>query len=150
MRDPKPTWARPLGMIAVLPVAVAYGVFRMWLGRTTGYYGGFPDNQPVSALVGWFLVAVLLAAALSLVRGPTWLSAGQRGVEFRSWFRVGAYRWSEIGSFELGNPEDPRFAYIILRCTRQPSWAVRLPAFETISSSELVETLRRTQHLHVG
>ena len=149
IRDPKPTWARLLGVIAGLPVAIAYVAFRIWLGRKTGFFGAYRhDDLPgvLSALAGWFL----LVAAFSLIRLPMWVSVGPSGVAFRSWFRVGEYRWAEIGSFELGNPTDARFAYIILPSTQQPSRAVRLPAFTAISPSELVATLRRKQRLHVG
>jgi hypothetical protein len=84
----------------------------------------------------------------SLVTLRNWVTVGPRGVSFRSWFRRREYAWATIESFEVGNPAEPRFAYIIVRVDANRVEAVRLPAFNSIAPAELAETLRQKQRAY--
>jgi hypothetical protein len=152
IRDPRIAWVTIGNTIAGLVLAVlvllAYTRFRVWLDRTTGF-GAFRNG--VDPVEGWLLfgLALLLAGGL-LVPLPNWVSVGPRRLQFRSWFRCGEYQWTAIESFEVGNPAEPRLAYIMVRSPQEHLEAVRLPAFRTIAPVELVAVLRRKQRVYAS
>ena len=136
--DPAVTGRKVLLGLATLPLGLAYLALRLWLE------GGVRKAQ----LPWLFALAVawgLALALLPLVSVPVWVRAGRHGVAFRDWQRSGSYGWAQIESFEVGNPDDPRLAYVRLRSLDGRVQAVRLPSFQTIDAARLVRRLRERQ-----
>ena len=131
IRDPAVTWARVRQAVGGLAVATLFSVvyvpFRVWLDRTTGS-GAFRFFTKADAVL--LVVAALLVAAAWLAPGPNWLSVGPAGLAFRSWFRRQKYSWRVIESFQVGNPSEPRLAYVLVRIPEGGVRAVKLPAVE--------------------
>ena len=150
IRDPRitwaPTWNTIAGSVGAVLISLVYIAFRVWLDRKTGF-GAFRNG--VSPFEGWLLFGlVILVAGWLVVPLPCWVSVGPRGVKFRSWFRRGEYQWTAIESFEVGNPAEPRLAYMVVR-SRDGLQAVLLPAFRTITPVELAAALRSKQHVYM-
>ena len=139
LRDPRSTLQKAIG---IMTVAFALGVLRLWVGPI-----GLSRNSIAVAAI----VAVVVAG-LTFFRLPVWVRVGPTGVAFRAWFRSGQFRWTQIESFVIGNPSKPRFAYIILRSTARNAHgqAIKTPAFQTHSPTELVRILRAKQALFAG
>jgi hypothetical protein len=136
IRDPRSPIHHVLASVVVVVAVLA---LRVWLGPV-------PLSRPVLFVIGAFAVVSIGATA---VRVPVWLRVGPSGVVFREWLRAGSFRWAEIDSFEVGNPSDPRFAYIVLHAAAtQSRTAIQAPEFRSVSPSELVRTLRAKQSLH--
>ena len=157
LRDPRIVWARTswttigntvAGIGVVVLLSVGYIRFRIWLDRLTGS-GAFRDGFGTWDAVGLCGVALLVAGG-SLVTLRNWVGVGPRGVSFRSWLRHGEYPWATIESIEVGNPAEPRFAYIMVRVGAERVQAVRLPAFNSIAPADLAEALRRKRRVYAS
>src|ERR1035438_242438 len=135
LRDPRSTLQKAIG---IMTVAFALGVLRLWVGPI----GLSRNSIAVDAIV-------VVVAGLTFFRLPVWVRVGPTGVAFRAWFRSGQFRWTQIESFVIGNPSKPRFAYIILRSTARNAQgqAIKTPAFQTLSPTELVRILKAKQAL---
>ncbi len=138
IRDPRSTPWQALGGMTVVFVFL---FFRVWVG---------PIGLSRLAVAGAAAVAVVGVGA-TLFRLPVWVCVGSEGVAYRSWWRSGRFRWAEIASFELGNPSEPRFAYVILQASPGGrGHPVKLPAFSTMPPVELVRKLRAKQAVFAG
>jgi hypothetical protein len=149
IRDPSVTWAR-VGQAAVglgtgLLFSLVYVPFRVRLDRVTrsgAFRDGFTSGDAL--LVAGIALLITIAWLLPM---PSWLSVGPLGLRFRRWFLRREYRWSVIESFGIGNPSDPRLAYVFVRTSRGDMKAIRLPSFKTVLPADLVESLRTKQNL---
>ena len=135
LRDPQSTVQQVLvGAAAVFAIAVA----RIWIGP-------IELSPRVVAVVG---MVVIVGVGASLFRLPVWVRVGPSGVAFRAWWRTGQFDWQEIESFEVGNPSEPRLAYILVKPTGGSGHrAIRAPMFSTISPSELVQRLEQKRRI---
>jgi hypothetical protein len=92
---------------------------------------------------------VLGGILVQTVLFPPWIIIGSHGVEYGKWFRTWRFRWSEIHSFSVGQPEVPGVpplipgvAYILVKA--RPTAAPRphrLPRLAALNPAQLVEYL---------
>ena len=130
-------------VIVVILTTVTFVDF--WLGTLVfdrPYYSA-------EALVTLALVVNGISRVLRHLYPPAWVSVGPNGVAFRNWFRAAHFRWDEVESFQVGNPYNAQFAYLISRHASEKSRAaIKLPEFHTISGFEVVETLRQKRGVY--